>query len=143
MDLKKTFGFNKEKAEQGVWFSYDETTRIKVAKIGTLKYQNVVTRLSKPYQSRIRNNRLTPEDATHLTAQVLAECILLAWEGLEEEGISVIYSRAEALRLLETYVDFRAFVETCANDTEEFQEAGIIADGDADAKNSLISSNGN
>lgn len=133
MDLKKSFGVNAEKAEEGVWFSVDERASIKVAKIGTLKYQRALMKHTQKYQALIRINRLSAEHLTKVTVLTLADAVLLDWREFEEDGKPLFYSKEAAIRILEEYPDFRAYVEQCGNNIEEFQEGDV----EADAKNSL------
>src|SRR2546423_5872900 len=122
MDFKKTFGFDKAKAADGVWVDLGQDTHIKVAKLGTNQYQLALMRHTRKYQAQIRVNRLDPEAMAEITAHTLADSILLDWKGVVEDEQPVPYNRQNAYRLLKEYPDFRALVEQHANDSELFQD---------------------
>ena len=139
MDFKKTFGYNKEKATEGIWIDIGQDASIKVAKLGTNQYQLALMRHTRKYQAQLRNNAIDPDIAAEITANTLADAILLDWKGFEENGKRLPYSRANAFRLLKDSPDFRSDVERYANDRELFQDS---LDLDVDSKNSLPTSNG-
>ena len=139
MDLKKTFGFNHESAIGGVWVDLGQDTHIKVAKLGTNKYQLALMKYTRAHQAKIRVGRLDPESAAEITANTLADTILLDWKGVVEDDTPVLYSRANAYRIMKDYPDFRALVEQHAQDPEVFQDQ---VDLDADSKNLRNTFNG-
>jgi hypothetical protein len=142
MDFKKTFGYNKTKAREGMWVTLDEAgeVKIKVAKLGTVEYLNTVNKYSRKYQAFTRLNRLSAEQIVDMSANTIADCILLDWKGVEEDGQPVPYSRENAYRMLKEYDDFRSLVETHANDPDLFQDN--IIDLESDSKNLPATSNG-
>lgn len=139
MDFKKTFGYDKSKAADGVWVDLGEDTKIKIAKLGTNQYQLALMRHTRKYQAMIRVNRLDPEAMADITANTLADSILLDWSGVMEDGAPVPYNRPNAFRLLKEYPAFRELVEAHANDPLIFQDG---MDLEADTKNLLTTSNG-
>ena len=142
LNFKKTFGFNKDKADEGVWVDIGNDALIKVAKLGTTRYQVALMKHTRKYQSLIRLNRLDPEGMAEITANTLADSILLDWKNIAEDdnGAIMPYTRANAYRMLKDYPDFRALVEMHANDPELFQDG--VTDLEADSKNSPTISNG-
>lgn len=140
LDFKKTFGYNQAKAEEGMWVDIGEGASIKVAKIGTVRYQNIMIRHTRKYQAMIRANRLSAEATVEITANTLADCILLDWKGIIEDGHDLKYSRAEAYRLLKDSPDFRSLVELYGSDGDLFQDN--IIDMEDDSKNLPHISNG-
>lgn len=142
LDFKKAYGYNKKNAQDGMWVSLDEENgvSIKVAKIGTVVYLNTVQKHARKYQALARVNRLTAEQTLEINAKTLADCILLDWKGVMEDGVLIEYSPANAYRILKEYDEFRNLVELHASDPELFQDN--IIDMEADSKNSLTISNG-
>jgi hypothetical protein len=140
LDFKKTFGYNRTKADEGMWADIGHGASIKVAKIGTIKYQNTMIRHTRKYQAQFRVNRYTAEATIDIAASTLADCILLDWKGITEDGQEVPYSRANAYRLLKESDDFRSLVEMYGNDADLFQDN--IIDVEDDQKNLPITSNG-
>jgi hypothetical protein len=139
MDLKKTFGYDKAKAADGVWVDLGNDTTIKIAKLGTNQYQLALMRHTRKHQAQLRSGYVDPELAADITANTLADAILLDWKNMMEDDKIIPYSRANAYRLLKEYADFRTLVEQYANDRDLFQDT---LDLEADSKNSLPTSNG-
>ena len=131
MKLSKIYGYDQDKAANGVWVDLEDGARIKVAKIGTATYTQALEKASRKYRIKIRTNTLKADEAMLISAQALADAILLDWQGFEtEEGTILPYSHENALKALKEYPTFRDTVELHANDPENFQD-----DIEVDAKN--------
>lgn len=139
MDFEAVYCVNESKASEGVWVNLVSGARIKVAKLGTVKYQNALMRHTRKYQAQIRVNRLDAETMNEITIKTLAECILLDWEDIEIGGKPFPYNQKNAVFLMTRSSDFRTDVENSANNMELFQDQ---VDLDADSKNLLTTSNG-
>lgn len=141
MNLKKTYGYNKKMAQEGVWVDIGDGASIKVAKLGTIAYQNTVQRHARKYQALTRVGRLNAKEMVELTAGALADCILLDWKNILDENDNPLpYNRENAYKLLVEYEEFRNLVESYANDTDLFRDN--VIDIESDSKNSLITSSG-
>lgn len=138
MDIKKTYGTDKEKEKKGVWEDLGDGARVLVARIGNPNYRKIFEQLTKPYSKSIRRGTLSEEKATELIIKSLAKSVLLGWEGLKEDGKLLKHSEAEAIRLMTEYPDFRDQVQEIANDLETYK---IVEDEDTE-KNSGKSSAG-
>jgi archaellum component FlaC len=62
----------------------------------------------------------------------MADCIVLDWKGLEEDGKAVKFSKEECVRVLKEYKDFRDHVSELANSMEIFRQ-----EMDAEAEKNL------
>jgi hypothetical protein len=134
MNMKKSYGFDKQKAEKGVWITLDEGGKVLLAKIGSHAYDLAIAKHTRDYQSKIRLGKLTTEDMKKISILVEAETVLLNWEGLEEEpGKPLPYSRENAIYVLTEYPEFRAEIVEYANDRSRFQSQDF--DEETDAKN--------
>ena len=132
MDLKKEYGTDKNKELDGVWEDMGNGCKVLIARIGNENYSKVFRRISKPYQNAIRRGTLGNDKAEDLLIQAMAECIVLDWTGLEEDGKKVKYSREECIRVLKEYKDFRDHVSELANSMELFKR-----EMDAEAEKNL------
>jgi hypothetical protein len=142
VDFRHTFGFDKSKAENGVWvdLGLDDGSRVRIGKIGSVAYNKALDRHRRPYQKILRLRQDIPlEEAIKLTIQVYADTVVLGWDNLKIDGNTLPYTRENAVWLLTDFPDFRTFVEAHANDNELFQDQ----DFDADSKNSQSSSSMN
>jgi hypothetical protein len=121
-DVKKLFGTDSTKEQEGVWYDIAEGLRMKIARIGNPNYQKRFQALSKPYRRSIRRGTLSDEVAEKLLVQCLSETIVLNWEGVEENGVEIPYSKDNAIMILTKYPELRNYVNDIANELEGFQE---------------------
>jgi hypothetical protein len=141
MDLTR-FKADPQLEDEGVWTSVDVGTgaRIKIARIGNRRYREAMTKRLKPYRRALRNGTLDERVTEQITAEVLAETVLLDWQGLTDGGAPLTYS-AEAARTLlcdTRFKDFRDLVVEMASDLELYRQQDLE---DAE-KNSETSSSG-
>ena len=121
-DIAKEFGTDESKEIEGVWEDMGNGCRLLIAREGNPKYKKAFTRMTKPYRQQIRRETLSDEKAEEITIKIMAETILLNWEGLEEDGNPVEYSKAEAVRMLTKYRDFRNHVSELAGSISLFKQ---------------------
>ena len=130
-----------EKLEsEGVWFSIDSTTRIKVARAFTQKYGKVLRNEMKPYRYALDHGMLNEEKSSQIMAKVMAECVLMDWEGLTLNGEEVPYSTEKAYEILKDpqFRDFLRMVDEMSKDSAAFRESAM----QEKAKNSVSTSDG-
>lgn len=131
-DVKKLFGTDKTKEQEGVIHEMGEGLKMRIARIGNPKYQKRFQALSKPHRRALRRGTLSDEIAEKLLVQCLAETIVLDWEGLEEDGVEIEYSTENAVKILTDYPELRNYVNDIANEMEGYQ-----ADDDEEAIDNL------
>jgi hypothetical protein len=122
MDLFK-FRSNLDLESEGVWIELGEGARIKVARMNNPRHSAALRRVTKPYRRQIEAGTLNEDISYRLIGEAMAEGILLDWEGLDEQGEPLKYSPKAARDLLVNpqLRDFRAQVESAANDAEQFR----------------------
>lgn len=128
MDLTR-FKADPQLEDEGVWTSIDAGTgaRIKIARIGNRRYREAMTKRLKPYRRALRNGTLDERVTEQITAEVLAETVLLDWQGLTDGGTPLAYS-AEAARTLlcdTRFKDFRDLVVEMASDLELYRQQDL------------------
>ncbi|EDP66831.1 hypothetical protein BAL199_17258 [alpha proteobacterium BAL199] len=142
MDLNR-FKADTALEDEGVWSTVDAASgcRLRIARIGNRRYRETMARRLKPYRRALRAGTLDDQVTERITAEVLAETVLLDWERLERDGVAVAYSREAAAAILAdpAYKDFRDLVVELASDQESYRERDLE---DAE-KNSVTSSAGN
>jgi len=121
-DVKKLFGTDKKKEQEGVWYDIAEGLRMKIARIGNPNYQKKFQAISKPYRRSIRRGTLADEIAEKLLIQCMSESIVLDWEGVEDDGVEIPYSKDAVIELLTKYPELRGYINDIANELEGFQE---------------------
>jgi len=120
-DVKKLFGTDSKKEQEGVVHEMGDGLKIKIARIGNPNYQKRFQVLSKPHRRALRRGTLSDEVAEKLLVKCLAETIVLDWEGLEEQGKPIPYSTENAIRILTDYPELRNYVNDIANELEGYQ----------------------
>ena len=120
-DVKKLFGIDSTKEQEGVVHEMGDGLKMRIARIGNPKYQKRFQAISKPHRRAIRRGTLADEVAEKLLIQCLSETIVLGWEGLEENGEEVPYSLENCIRILTAYPELRNYVNDIANELEGYQ----------------------
>ena len=129
LDLKKEYAVDKNKEIEGVWQDFGSGAKMKIARIGNSEYQKVFQKISKPHRKSIRRGTLADDVAEKLLVEAMAESILLDWEGVEDGGVALPYTKENAIRVLLEYKDLRDQVTEIANEMESFK-----AEEDAEAE---------
>lgn len=117
------FGIDQGKATDGVWHDIDETTAVKVARLGNKKFQRRAEALRKPYQFQIDNKTIDDGLLEKITTQAIAETIVVDWKGFEDEdGNAVPYSPEAAFEYLMKYEEFKRHVLNWATNTATYKD---------------------
>lgn len=139
MDLQK-FASNQTKEKEGVWIDLDETTRVKIARMDNPAFKKAMQKELGPYKQAVRSGTLSEQQSEKIMSKVLAETILVGWEGMTDGGKELPYTAENACRILATphLKDFRTMIVGFSEDAALFREAQLE---DAE-KNSVNGSDG-
>ncbi|UUX51806.1 hypothetical protein NUH88_08905 [Nisaea acidiphila] len=125
MDLSR-FKSDREAEDDGVWVALDgsENASVKLARIGNRRYRDAMQRRMKPFRRALRAGTLEEATAERITAEVLAETVLLDWRDLTLDGRALTYSPERALSLLldPALRDFRDLIVEMASDIELYRQ---------------------
>ena len=126
MDLSK-FKADRTAEDEGVWVALDgddSGARVKLARIGNRRYREAMQRRMKPFRRALRAGTLEEATAERVTAEVLAETVLLDWRDLALDGAALAYSpdRARELLLDPALRDFRDLIVEMATDIELYRQ---------------------
>lgn len=140
MDLSR-FKTDTALEDEGVWTTIDAASdaEIRIARIGNRRYRETMAKRLKPYRRALRAGTLDDSVTERLTAEVLAETVLLDWRGLTVDGAPLLYSRERARDLLldPAYRDFRDLVVELAGELDLYRERDL-----EDAEKNLATSSG-
>ncbi len=119
MDIETAFA-NPEVEKNGVWVDYRDGSKVKIARAGNPNFVRVQEAKLKPYRRRQRNGTLDSETETRVLCDVLAETVLLEWEGFTKNGKPFPYSKSNASGLLQNSMDFRNEIVDMATSEDHF-----------------------
>lgn len=141
MNLRKLFGTNKTKEQNGVWIDLAAdgdpangipNTGYCVARAGNRNFREKAQRVYAPYKAQLRNNTLDDELSEKLTTEILAGTVLVGWRGnFNIDGERLEFSEANAIRAMTMFPDFRAQVVEDSNTRKNY----IDEEDEAAAKN--------
>lgn len=121
MDIFASFATDESLENEGKWFNLSKTAKVRVARSGNAKYV-------KQLRKKLEENRIDLDSqgdeandlAEKVMIDVLADTILVGWEGLEYRGKPVEYSRLNA-RILLQVKDFRKKIVGFSESFEAFK----------------------
>jgi hypothetical protein len=100
--------------------------KLLVAREGNVKYNEEMRRAVKAKIGASGLGDASAEDMAEAAADVYSRCVLLGWEGLEEDGKTLEYSPETAKRLLKTYPDFFRIVQGQARRVDLFRTKRML-----------------
>lgn len=127
MDIKELLT-DQVKEEEGVWVDIDIDAQIKVARLFNDRFTRMMAAARRPYGRKVEQDTTLQEK---LLVEVMAECILLDWKGLTEDGKELKFSKKRGLELMQQSRDFRNIVTQAATDAANFHADEV----EEDAKN--------
>lgn len=120
MDIFTSFATDETLENAGKWRPLSKTARILVARSGNPKYVELLRAKMAEAQLDLTSGPEADQLAETILIDVLAETILLGWEGLTYQGKEAPYSREMAKTFLKVK-DFRRKVTAMADDFEAFR----------------------
>lgn len=120
-DLQKEFATDEKSELEGIWEDVAEGAKVLVARVGNKEYTERFRRLGKGLQRQLDRGTLPEDKQAAILISILADTILLDWEGFADEGKPIQYSKENAKTMLKKYPDFRQFVWEVANDAENYR----------------------
>lgn len=122
MDVKKVFGTNKKKEEEGVWVKAGDGAEFKIARANNPTATKLSNELMRPYRHLQRVNKVPKDVQEEVGYEVLSRAILLDWKGIMADGVAVPFSPEAAKKLFKELPDFADFVAGYAQEVTIFQD---------------------
>lgn len=112
---------------EGVWIrDVVPGTHVKVARLTSPKYREVVRRLQRPVQAQIDRGTLPPEQDVELLIRAMAEALVTDWEGVaDEDGKLLEPTMANKMKVLRELPDFRSYVLEIARTQEAYRAEAL------------------
>lgn len=120
MDIFSSFATDETLETAGKWRPLSKTAKILVARSGNPKYVALLRKKMEEAQLDLSSGPEADQLAESILIDVMAETILLNWEGLTYQGKEAPYSREMAKTFLKVK-DFRRKVSAMADDFEAFR----------------------
>jgi hypothetical protein len=107
--LFEMFGTDVEGAEEGKWFDFGKTIKVKIRRYKSKKSRKVRDQLEKPYKRSIRQGGTIPESIQEeITTEHIAVGIIADWKGVKDKDHNTLpYTRDNAIALLTQLPEFR------------------------------------
>ncbi len=128
MDLKKEFSTNEKLELDGVWEEIDEGARLLIGRAFNENFTRTWRGLPAGVRRRIDKGTISQKKDTELFSELIANSILLDWEGLTDNGELLVYSKEVAKKMLIQYKEFRSLVWELANDAQLFKDVEMEDD---------------
>lgn len=120
-DLEKEFATDEKSELEGIWENVGTGAKVLVARVGNKNYTERFKRLGKGLQRQLDRGTLPEDNQAAILISIMADTILLDWEGFSDKGEVITYSKDKAKEMLKKYPDFRQFVWDIANDVELYR----------------------
>lgn len=117
MDIIATFTTDEKLEAEGKWFPLSKTAKVLVARSGNDKYMSVLRQKMKEAQIDLSAGEEAEKLAEDVLIDVMAETLLLGWEGITQDGKPVPYSREQA----RTYLRIKDFRKKIAGFSDNFE----------------------
>lgn len=110
-----------EKSKNGVWLDYRGKTKVRIARSGNERAQQMLARLYTANQDVIDAGG---EKADALTKQIYlevsAKCIVLGWENMNFAGMDLVYTPKTAAWLMKKSEAFKSWADTQSKRFDHF-----------------------
>lgn len=128
MDIIATFTTDEKLEAEGKWFPLSKTAKVLVARSGNDKYMSVLRQKMKEAQIDLSAGEEAEKLAEDVLIDVMAETLLLGWEGITHDGKPVPYSREQARTYLRIK-DFRKKIAGFSDNFEAFRAKAEVEQG--------------
>jgi hypothetical protein len=112
---------DESKADDGAWFEYMGVP-LKIARSNNKAFRKAFRRVSRPYEKKLRENKLDSETSERLVCEAMAEAVLVDWDATKFPG-NVPYSVEAAKEFLLEDIDARDFISDIAAEAENYYQS--------------------
>jgi len=119
MDLEKDLA-KPELEEDGVWVDYKDGAKFKLARLGNKKFLRAYETKRRPHLKAIRKGNFSADDELRISCEVLAETVVMDWDGILVGGKKVKYTPDLGFKYFYQSRDLRDDITEMADDAENF-----------------------
>ena len=124
MELKD-FKTDKNKEKDGVWEDLGDGCSVLVARYGNPAMIKAYRKYPRVLRQRLESGQVDDDKSATVLSKVIADTVLLDWNGLKEDGKEVVYSKEECVRVLTEYPDVRDMIFEMANEAARYHDEGV------------------
>jgi hypothetical protein len=123
LNLADLFSSNKENEESGVWVELTPKTKFKIRAFGCTAANDLRERLQKPFAQMLRAGMKIPDEKNEeIGLRILAEAILVNWEGVKVDDWQPNYTAENARILFEKLPKLANWIAGVSMDTQNFRD---------------------
>lgn len=129
-DLDKVFGTDKALEEQGAWIEFLPGVRFKIARNTTARFKQRIHAAYRPYQVLMNSGEGLPAAVEpKVNSEVIADTLLMAWEGVTFRGEAVPFERTRVIALLMELPDLRNWIWQQADSAANYRRKMLEQEG--------------
>ena len=106
-DLSEEFGSNERAEIEGVWVPLGGDGRVRVARLGNPKAQEAYRKIPRPIRRMLDEGVMNNKQSIDFLVMFISNHLLKDWEGLDDEGKTVLYSMENAGKMVKKHRQFR------------------------------------
>ena len=127
MDLR-AFATNPDLEKNGYWeyFDIEESTGVKIARIGNEAYNQEFSRLPRRLRQMMDEGILPEAESLPIICGILSRTILKDWKGLKDNGVDLgSYDPEKGARMMVAYKDFRDLIWQASNMASNYRDEEV------------------
>jgi hypothetical protein len=106
--IYEKFATDKKAEQEGIMLDYGDGLEIRIARAGgsNIKFEKVVQQKFKKYDRLLKNDLLETEQMREVMREVLAETVVLGWNGVtDKEGNPLTFNKENCIQLFKNLPD--------------------------------------
>lgn len=122
-NVYETFGSSEDLEKDGVWVDI-EGMKFKIARAGggNTEFAKILRKKVSPFKRAIESDKLPEVQAKKLMREVFVDTVLKGWENVNGPDGPIVYSRENALKLMEDLPNLQMEIQRKADMFETFQK---------------------
>lgn len=127
MDLEKTYGVDEELVEKGVEVNVGDAV-VRIRKWENEDFNRLFRKKMQPYRNQSRNGTLEDDVVEGIINEIIAQTIIVDWEGVKRGGEEVECEKETIIEALEDFPAFREEIISQAQTISNFQSDQLEED---------------
>jgi hypothetical protein len=122
--IYEMFATNETDAEDGKWFDFGPTMKVRIRRFKSKKSRKVREALEAPYKRVTKFGTTLPDDVQEdIATEHIATGIVVDWRGVtDRDGAEISYSKAAAIKLFTEIPEFRDAVAEISLSLDNYRD---------------------